>query len=110
LRRGSMPHKNDVSGDHDMVSGKIKAAILFVVRAIANKDTPGGTRSKIMRGYHGQVGVAGTPKDLEMLIGRRCVVEGGVWAGGSDGFVGRRFNKYVAVWRLSTQYCGGMEA
>jgi hypothetical protein len=105
-----MPHKNDVSGDHDVVSGKIKAAILFVVRAIANKDTPGGTRSKIMRGYHGQVGVAGTPKDLEMLIGRRCVVEGGVWAGGSDGFVGRRFNKYVAVLRLSTQYCGGMEA
>jgi hypothetical protein len=25
-------------------------------------------------------------------------------------FVRRLFNKYVAMWRLSTQYCGGMEA
>jgi hypothetical protein len=53
-----------VSGYHDAVSGRIKAVIPFVVRGIADEETPSGTRSKLMRGYHGQVGVAGTPKDL----------------------------------------------
>jgi hypothetical protein len=56
-----------------------------------------------------------------MLVGRQCVVEGGVSAEGSDGFcwkmvqqicggVETRFNKYVVVWKLSTQYRGGMES
>jgi hypothetical protein len=96
-----------VSGDHATISGNIKAVISFVVQGIVDEDTPGGMRGKLLQSYHGQVGVAGTPKDLEMLVGRRCVVEGDVWVGG---FVGRWFNKYVAVWRLSTQYYGGMEA
>jgi hypothetical protein len=29
-----------------------------------------------MRGCHIQVGIANTPKNSEMLLGRRCVVEG----------------------------------
>jgi hypothetical protein len=75
-----------MSGDHDAVSGKIKVVVPFVVRGIADEDTPGGTRSKLMWGYRGQVGIAGTPKDPEMLIGKWCVVEGGVRAIGGDGF------------------------
>jgi hypothetical protein len=55
LRRGSLI-KHDVSGDHDTVSGEIKVVIPFVLQGIANEDTPGGTRSKLMHGYHGQVG------------------------------------------------------
>jgi hypothetical protein len=39
-----------------------------------------------MRGCREQVGVADTPKNPEMLIGRRCVAEGGVRTGGSGGF------------------------
>jgi hypothetical protein len=42
------------------------------------KNTPGGMKSKLMRGCRRQVGVAGTPKDLEMPVGRPCIVEGGV--------------------------------
>jgi hypothetical protein len=45
--------KNDVSGDHDMIGGKVNAAIPFVVQGIADKNTPGGTRSKLMQGCHG---------------------------------------------------------
>jgi hypothetical protein len=45
--------KNDVSGDHDTISGKVKAAIPFVVLGIADENPPGGTRNKIMWGYHG---------------------------------------------------------
>jgi hypothetical protein len=35
-----------------------------------DEDTPGETRSKLMRGCGGHVGVTGTPKDPEMFIGR----------------------------------------
>jgi hypothetical protein len=90
--------KHDMSGDHDVISGKIEAVIPFVVRGIADENTSGGTRSKLMRSYCGYVGIAGTPKDSEMLVGRRCVVEGGV--SGSDGF----------CWKTVQQICGGMEA
>jgi hypothetical protein len=72
--------KNDVSGDHNVVGGKIKAAIPFEVQGITDEDPPDGTKSKLMRGCHGQDGVAGTPKDPEMLVVRWFVVEGGVRA------------------------------
>jgi hypothetical protein len=75
-----------VSGDHDAISGKVKTTIPFVVRGIADENRPGGMRSKLMQGYRRQVGVADTPKDLKMLIGGRCVVEGSVRIGGNDGF------------------------
>jgi hypothetical protein len=52
----------------------MKEAIPFVIPGIADEDTLCGMESKLMWGCHGQVGVAGTPKDLKMLIGRRCVV------------------------------------
>jgi hypothetical protein len=64
-----------MSGDHDVISEKIKAVILFVVWGLADENTTGGMRSKLMQGCHGQVGVAGTPKDPKLLVGRRCVVE-----------------------------------
>jgi hypothetical protein len=78
--------KNDVSGDHDTIGGKVKAAIPFVVWGIADENTLGVTGSKLMWGCRGQVGVACAHKNLEMLVGSRCVVEGGVGIGGSDGF------------------------
>jgi hypothetical protein len=53
-----------------------------------------------MQGCCGQVVVAGTPKDPEMLVGRQCVVEGVVRTGGSDGFCLKTF-------RL---ICGGVES
>jgi hypothetical protein len=66
--------KNDVSGDLDAISGKIKAPIPFVVRGIADEDTPARMRNKLMRAYRKQVGESGRPKNPELLIGRRCVV------------------------------------
>jgi hypothetical protein len=57
-----------------MVSGKIKAAIHFVIRGIVDEDTLCGMASKLMWGCCGQVRVACTPKGLKMLIVRRCVV------------------------------------
>jgi hypothetical protein len=86
--------------DHDVVSGKIRATIPFVVRGITDEDTPGGTKSKLMQGCHRHVGVAGTPKDPKMLVGRWCVVGGGVRVGGSDGF----------YWKIVQQICVGVEA
>jgi hypothetical protein len=53
-----------------------------------------------MWGCRGQVGIASTPKDPKMLIGRQCVVEGGVRIGGSDGF----------CWKTVQQIRGGVEA
>jgi hypothetical protein len=44
--------KNDMSGDHDVIGRKVKAAIPFVIQGIANENTPGGMRSKLMRGCH----------------------------------------------------------
>jgi hypothetical protein len=43
--------KNDVSRYHDAIGGKIKVAMPFVVRGIADENTSGGTGSKLMRGY-----------------------------------------------------------
>jgi hypothetical protein len=63
-----------VSGDLDAISGKIKAAIPFVVRGIADEDIPTRMRNKLMRAYREQVGESGRPKNPELLIGRRCVV------------------------------------
>jgi hypothetical protein len=95
-----MPHKNDVLRDHNAVSGNIKTVIPFVVKGIADKDTPGATRSKLMRDCRGQVGVAGTLKDPEIVVGMQCVVEGGVRAGDSDGF----------CWKTVQQIYGSVEA
>jgi hypothetical protein len=100
LQRRSRPHKNDVSGDHNVISAKIKVAIPFVVRGIADEDTLGGTRSKLMRGCRRQLGVASTPKDPKMLISRQCIVEGGVKTKGSDDF----------CWKMVQQICGSVEA
>jgi hypothetical protein len=58
-----------MSQDHDVISGTIKATIPSMVPGIADEGTLGGTRSKLMEGCHGQVGVAGTPKNLKMLVG-----------------------------------------
>jgi hypothetical protein len=52
-----------------------------------------------MRGCRGQVRVVGTPKDPEMLVGRRSVIEGGVRTGGSDGL--RR--------KMIQQVCGSVD-
>jgi hypothetical protein len=52
-----------------------------------------------MRGCRGHVGIACTPKNPEMPIGRWCVVEGGVRTGGSDGFCRK----------MVQQVCGGVE-
>jgi hypothetical protein len=88
-----------MSGDHDAMDGMIKATMPFVVWGVADENTLGGTRRKLMRGCHEQVGVAGTPKDSEMLVGRWCVVDGGVRIGGSDGLRQKTVQ----------QVCGGVE-
>jgi hypothetical protein len=72
--------------DHNVVGGEIKATIHFVIRVIANENTPSGTWIKLMCDCCGKVGIAGTPKDAKMLIGGWLVILGGVRARGSDGF------------------------
>jgi hypothetical protein len=91
--------KDDISGGHDTISGKSKAAIPFVVRGIADEDTPIGMRIKPMWGYRRHVGIAGILKDPDMFIGRRCIVENSVRIGGSDGF----------CWKTVQQICDGVE-
>jgi hypothetical protein len=86
--------KYDVLRDHNMVGGMVKAEIPFVIWGITDEDTPCGTGSKLMWGCHGKVGVASTPKDLKMPIGRCCVVYGSVRAQSSYGFFGRRLCNY----------------
>jgi hypothetical protein len=44
------------------VCGEIKAAIAFVIRRVAKKDTPGGAGAELMRSGGGSVRIARTPK------------------------------------------------
>jgi hypothetical protein len=92
--------KHDVSGDHNTISGKMNVAIPSMIRGIADENTPGWMRRKLMWGCRRQVGVVGTPKDPKMLVGRRCVVEGGVKIGGNAGF----------CWKMIQQISSDVEA
>jgi hypothetical protein len=53
--------KNHVSRDDQAVCGEIKAAIAFVIRGVAKKDTPGGSGAELM-GSGGGVGITRTAK------------------------------------------------
>jgi hypothetical protein len=57
--------KNNMSGDHDAISRKIKATIPFVLLVIADEDTSGRMRSKLMQGYREQVGGSRHTQRLE---------------------------------------------
>lgn len=56
----------------------MKAAIAFVSYGVPEEHTSGGTRSKLMSRYGLKVRVAQAPKDTEMIIDWRVVVEAGV--------------------------------
>jgi hypothetical protein len=55
--------KNHVSRDNQAVCGEIKAAIAFVIRGVAKKDTPGGFGAELM-GSGGGVGITRTAKHM----------------------------------------------
>jgi hypothetical protein len=61
--------KDDMPRDDDPVGGPVKATIAFVVRRITEEDTQGGARSEFIESSGGEVGVASTLKDTEVLIG-----------------------------------------
>ena len=52
----------------DPVGGPFKAAVAFVVRRITEEDTQGGARSEFVGSGGGEVGVAPTSEDTEMVI------------------------------------------
>ena len=60
--------KDDMSRDDDPVGGPIKAGVAFVVRRITEEDTHGGARSEFVGSSGGEVGVAPTSEDTEMVI------------------------------------------
>jgi hypothetical protein len=62
--------KNHMSGDHEAISGEVKATIAFMMVKIAEEDTECGARSKHVGcgGWH--VRVARAAKHMKMLIHR----------------------------------------
>jgi hypothetical protein len=60
--------KNHVSRDDQTVCGEIKATVAFVIRGIAKEDTPGRTRSELMRHGCNSVRVTRAAENSEMLI------------------------------------------
>jgi hypothetical protein len=87
-----------MSRDDDLVGGPVKAAVTFVVRRITEEDTQGGARSEFVGSGGGEVGVASTPEDMEVLIGGRRPVKHHV-RGGETKCLGRR----------DIEECGGGE-
>ena len=102
--------EDDMPRDDDLVGGKIKAAITFVVSRISKEDTQSKAGGELVSCCGGQVRIAGATKDTKMIIRRGEPSR--AWCG-VDMFsvlVGRRLRRCVAVWRASTQKVGGADA
>jgi hypothetical protein len=57
-----------MSRDDQAVCGEIKTMVAFVIGGVAEEDTPGRARSKLMRRGSSSVRVTRTTKNSEMLI------------------------------------------
>jgi hypothetical protein len=95
--------ENDVTRDDDLVECEVKTAIPLMVRRVAKEEAMSGAWRELMRGSSENVGIAGTAKPAEVVVGGGCAVQGEVGVGWLTAFDGRRLRRWVAVCRASTQ-------
>jgi hypothetical protein len=63
-RRGNLPHKNNVLGDDDAVSGEIKTPVTFVVSGVSEKNTSGGIGCQFVDDFDREIRIAGTTEHM----------------------------------------------
>jgi hypothetical protein len=61
--------KNNMLGDDDVIGGEIETPIAFVIGRVSEEDTSGGPGCQFIRCLGGEVGIAGTTKHSQVLIG-----------------------------------------
>jgi hypothetical protein len=71
--------KNNVSRDDDVVGGKIKTPIDFVMSGVSEKNTSSGLGCQFVSGFGGEIGIVGATKHAQVLIGGDDSMEGDVW-------------------------------
>jgi hypothetical protein len=77
--------KNHVPGDHEAISGEVKAVIAFMVVGIAEEDTECGARSKLVGCGGRHVRVTHAAKHTKMLIHRGSAEQSKVRARRTNG-------------------------
>ena len=70
-----------MAGDDNAPRGEIKAAIAFVGRRVAKKDTGYRTGSQLVLCGGGEVRIAKTPKDTKIAVIRSTFEEMFIWDG-----------------------------
>jgi hypothetical protein len=88
-----------VSGDDNVVGGEIKTLITFVVNGVSEENTFGGPGCQFVSGFGGEIRIAGTTEQAQVLIGGGDSMEGEVWTGHADRLGGEAVQ----------QICGGVE-
>jgi hypothetical protein len=88
-----------VPGDNDVVVGEIETPVAFVTSGVSEENTFGGPRCQLVRGFSGEIRVAGATEHAQVLIGWGDSMEGEVWTGRADRLGGEAVQ----------QICGGVE-
>jgi hypothetical protein len=88
-----------VPGDNDVVVGEIETPVAFVTSGVSEENTFGGPRCQFVRGFGGEIRVAGATEHAQVLIGWGDSMEGEVWTGRADRLGGEAVQ----------QICGGVE-
>jgi hypothetical protein len=57
-----------VSEDDDGVGGEIKTSVAFVINVISEENTPDGHGCQFVSGFHGEIGIVGAIKHVQVLI------------------------------------------
>jgi hypothetical protein len=60
--------KDNMSRDDDVVGGEIKTLLTFVVSRVSEENTSGGLGCQFVRGFGGEIKIAGTIEHVEVLI------------------------------------------
>jgi hypothetical protein len=57
-----------MSGDNDVVGGKIKTLVAFMINRVSEENTSGGPGCQFMSGFGGEIGIAGATEHAQVLI------------------------------------------
>jgi hypothetical protein len=60
--------KNNMSGDDDVVDGEIETLITLVISRVSEENTTGAPRGQFVSSLCGEVGIANTTKNAQVLI------------------------------------------
>jgi hypothetical protein len=61
--------KNNVPRENDIVGGKIKTPVTFVISGVSKENTSGGPRCQFVVGFGREIRIAGTTEHAQVLIG-----------------------------------------